>query len=188
MQTLIPSEMAVTANHTQPSHQRSGSWRVEQSALSAPSPNQSSDCSVKFSNSVFMDGNSTIDSSQLWKVPLCSVFEFLRLVEICCVIIRSLHLLPSSPSWYRETISNRATSSFLLHLNSTMDSSYQKCLHFTMWGAGVQCCSFRTVCFIQFSQHHEMKKKQLWGLHQELCSKDINDHRQLWERQLRIIR
>lgn len=68
---MIPNETAVGTNLAQPSHQRSASWHVEQSALSAPSSNCSSDFSLKFSNSAFMDGNSTIDSSQLWKVLLC---------------------------------------------------------------------------------------------------------------------
>ena len=34
----------------------------------------------------------------------------------------------------------------------------------------------KTIFFVYFSQHLEMKKKMEWGLHLVLCSKAISDH------------
>ena len=49
-------------------HQGSDIWHGERSASSAALSNQSSEFSIKFKSSTFINGSTDIDESQMWKV------------------------------------------------------------------------------------------------------------------------
>ena len=68
MQTLISNETAFEGYSNQESDQRSGSWHGDGSTVSASINQSSPDFSIKFGNSIFINGDSAIDSSKLWKV------------------------------------------------------------------------------------------------------------------------
>lgn len=73
MQTLISNETAFEGYLNQESDQRSGSWHGDGSAVSASINQSSPDFSIKFGNSIFINGDSAIDSSKLWKVHAAGI-------------------------------------------------------------------------------------------------------------------